>query len=64
MDFIVKLLKLRDSIFGREYNSILIITDQLIKEIKLIPFNKTINAPNMAYIIIKEVIATKSLSDK
>jgi hypothetical protein len=64
MNFIVKLLRLRDSTFGKEYNSIFIITNRLTKEAKFVPFNKTTDTPNVAYTIMQEVVATEGLSDK
>jgi hypothetical protein len=64
MDFIVKLLKLRDPTNGKKYNSIFTITDRLIKEAKFISFNKAIDAPGVAHIVMREVVATKGLSDK
>jgi hypothetical protein len=64
MDFIVKLPKSRDSTNGKEYNSIFTITDQLIKEAKFVPFNEAINAPGVAHIVMREVVATEGLSDE
>jgi hypothetical protein len=64
MDFIVKLLRLRNLISSKEYNSIFIITNQLIKEAKFMPFNKAINTPETAHIIMREMVAIKSLLDK
>jgi hypothetical protein len=64
MDFIVKLPRSRNPTFGKEYNSIFTITNRLIKEAKFMPFNKTTDAPNVAYIIMREVVATESLLDK
>jgi hypothetical protein len=64
MDFIVKLLKSRDSTNGKEYDSIFMITDRLIKEAKFVPFNKAIDAPGVAYIVMREVVATESLLNK
>ena len=40
MDFIIKLLKLKDIASGAKYNSILIIINKLIKYIYLIPYNE------------------------
>jgi hypothetical protein len=64
MDFIVKLPKSRDLTNSREYNSIFTITDRLTKEVKFVPFNKATNAPGVAHIVMREVVATKGLSDE
>jgi hypothetical protein len=64
MDFIIKLLKSRDSTNSREYNSIFIITDRLIKEVKFVSFNKAIDISRTAHIVIREVVAIESLLDK
>jgi tRNA/tmRNA/rRNA uracil-C5-methylase (TrmA/RlmC/RlmD family) len=60
----VKLPKSRDPIFGREYNTILTIIDRLIKEAKFVPMNEATDAPDTAYIVMREVVATESLSDE
>jgi hypothetical protein len=64
IDFIVKLPKSRDSISEKEYNSILIITNWLIKEAKFASINKATNAPNTAHLVMREVVATEGLSNK
>jgi hypothetical protein len=51
MDFIVKLLKSKDSAIGLEYDSILTITERMIKYAYFILFLKTISAPKLVYII-------------
>jgi hypothetical protein len=60
----VKLLKSRNLITSKEYNSIFTITNRLTKEAKFMPFNKAINAPGTAYTVIREVVAIEGLSDK
>jgi hypothetical protein len=60
----VKLPKSRDSILGKEYDSILIITNQLIKEAKFALINKATNTPAIAYLVVREVVATKGLSNE
>jgi hypothetical protein len=60
----MKLLKSRDLVFSKEYNTIFTITNRLIKEVKFIPINKAINAPGTAYIVIREVIVIEDLLDK
>jgi hypothetical protein len=64
MDFIVKLPKSRDLVSGREYNTILTITDRLIKEAKFMPINEVTDALSMAYIVMREVVATEGLPDE
>jgi hypothetical protein len=64
MDFIVKLPKSRNPISGKEYNSILIIIDQLTKEAKFALINKATDAPNTAYLVIREVVTTEGLSNE
>jgi hypothetical protein len=64
MDFIVKLSKSRDLILGKEYNSILTITNRLIKEVKFALINKVTDAPGTAHLVMREVVAIKDLSNK
>jgi hypothetical protein len=64
MDFIVKLLKSRDSISEKEYNSILTITDRLTKEVKFALINKVTNAPATAHLVMQEVVATEGLPNE
>jgi hypothetical protein len=64
MDFIVKLPRSRNLTSSKEYNSIFIITNQLIKEAKFIPFNKATNAPGVAHIVMREVVAIEGLLDE
>jgi hypothetical protein len=64
MDFIVKLLKSKDPAIRKKYNSILTITDWLIKEAKFILTNKTTEASETAHLIVKEIVATEELSDE
>jgi hypothetical protein len=60
----MKLSRLRDLTNSKKYNSIFIITNRLIKKAKFMPFNKAINAPGVAHIVMRKVIATESLLDK
>jgi hypothetical protein len=52
MDFIIKLLKSKDSITDQEYNSILMITNWFTKESKFIPINKVTDAPGTVYLVM------------
>jgi hypothetical protein len=60
----MKLPKSRDPISGRKYDSILIITDQLIKEAKFAPINKAIDAPSMAHLVMQNIVATEGLPNE
>ncbi len=44
MDFIIKLLELKDLVTGGTFNSIIVIIDKLIKYIILIPYKETYKA--------------------
>ena len=44
MDFIIKLLKLKDPLTKEEYDAILVIVDRLTKYSYLIPFKETYTA--------------------
>ena len=64
MDFIVKLLKSKESTTEKEYDSILTTTDWLIKEVKFILTNKATEASETAYLIVKEIVTTEELLDE
>jgi hypothetical protein len=64
MDFIVKLPKSKDPATEKKYDSILTTTDWLTKEAKFIPINKTTEASETAYLVIKEIVATEGLPDE
>jgi transposase InsO family protein len=64
MDFIMKLPKSRDPISGKEYDSILIITDRLIKEAKFALINEATDAPGTAYLVVQNVVATEGLPNE
>jgi hypothetical protein len=64
MDFIIKLPKSRDLILEKEYNSILTITNWLIKEAKFALINKVTDAPGTTHLVMQEVVATEGLSNK
>ncbi len=44
MDFIIKLLELKDLVTGGTFNSIIVIINKLIKYIILIPYKETYKA--------------------
>ncbi len=64
MNFIVKLLKSKDLITKKEYNSILTITDWLMKYAMFISMNEATDASGTAHLMIWNVIANESLSDE
>jgi hypothetical protein len=57
LDFVIKLLLLRDLITGIEYDSILVITDRLIKYIYIILYLEASTAENLAYMFLRVIIA-------
>jgi hypothetical protein len=69
LDFVVKLLLSQDPITGVEYDSILVITDRLIKYTYIILYLEASIAENLDYIFLKIIIANYSaleemISDK
>jgi hypothetical protein len=66
---VVKLLLLQDLITGIKYDSILVVTDRLIKYTYIILYLEANIAKNLAYVFLKIVIANYSaleemISDK
>jgi hypothetical protein len=69
LDFVVKLLLLRDPIIRIEYNSILVITDRLIKYTYIILYLEASTVENLAYAFLRVVVVNYSaleeiISDK
>jgi hypothetical protein len=56
LDFVVKLLLLRDPIIGIKYDSILVIIDRLTKYIYIILYLEANMAENLAYVFLRVVI--------
>ena len=56
MDFIVKLLILKDPVIHEKYDTILVIVDRLTKLSHLIPFNKKYTAEQLGFIILDRLI--------
>ena len=56
MDFIVKLLKLKDPITKEEYDVILVLVDRLTKYLHLIPFKEKYTAEQLGFIILDRLI--------
>jgi hypothetical protein len=60
LDFVVKLLLLRDLITRVEYDSILVITDKLTKYIYIILYLEANTAENLAYAFLRVIVANYS----
>ena len=56
MDFIVKLLILKDPVIREEYDIILVIVDRLIKLLYLILFKEKYTAEQLGFIILDRLI--------
>ncbi len=61
MNFITKLSSSKDSAWGVQFNSILMIVNRLIKYTMFISFKKTVTAPVLVYIILQELISNHEL---
>jgi hypothetical protein len=57
LDFITKLLLLKELITGVMYDSIMVVTDRLTKYAYFIPYFKSFSAEDLAYIFYKHVVA-------
>ena len=57
LDFIVKLLLLKEPLTGISYNDILVIMNRLTKYVYLISYKEASNAEDLAYIFIKIIMA-------
>jgi hypothetical protein len=69
LDFVVKLLLLRDPITGIKYNSILVVTDRLIKYTYIILYLEASIVEDLVYTFLRVVVANYSalkemISDK
>jgi len=62
MNFITKLLTLKNPAWGVKFNSILTIVDRLIKYIMFISFKKTTTASVLMYTILQELVSNHGLS--
>ena len=56
MDFIVKLLKLKDPIIKEEYDAILVLVDRLTKYSHMILFKEKYTAEQLGFIILDRLI--------
>jgi hypothetical protein len=64
LDFVIKLLLLRDIIIRIEYDSILVITDRLIKYIYIILYLKANIIEHLVYIFLKIIIMNYNVPEK
>ena len=62
INFVTKLLKLINFVIKEIYNSILIITDQLIKYFYMILFKKQYNAKQLKFLILNRLIQYYKIS--
>ena len=64
MNFIVKLSLLKKLLTEVFYNLILIIVNQLVKEVQFISYKKVLNTEELIYIFLRNITALQDLSDK
>jgi hypothetical protein len=64
IDFIVKLPPSKDHYTGVTYDSIAVTTERLTKYAKFIPWKEDYDAPQLARIFLKEVVALHGLPDE
>ena len=64
LDFVIKLLLLRDLITGVEYDFILVITDRLTKYTYIILYLEASTAENLAYAFLRVVVANYSAPEE
>ncbi len=61
MDFIIKLLKLRDLVIKDVFNLIIIIINKLIKYAIMIPYKETYKVDQLGYILLDKLIRDYSI---
>ena len=64
MDFIIKLPASREIITGVIYDSVLVVTDRLIKYAHFIPYKKGSTAEELAYAFNRNVIANHGIPEE
>ena len=64
MDFIVKLLELKDLAIGTKYDSILVVVDRLTKYTYFIPFQEATDVTQLAYVFLRIIIANYYLPEE
>ena len=62
MNFIIKLLKFKDSIINVVYDSILVMIDRLIKYLHIVSFNETYIAKQLKFIVLNRLIRYHEIS--
>ena len=55
IDFIIKLLRLKEPLIGISYDSILVVVDRLTKYAYLVSYLELLNTEDLAYTLIKIV---------
>lgn len=61
MDFVVKLLKLKDLVTGNTFNSIIVIINKLIKYAIIIPYKEIYKAYQLGFILLDKLIRDYSI---
>jgi hypothetical protein len=64
LDFVVKLLLLRDLIIGVEYDFILVVTDRLTKYTYIILYLEASTAEDLVYTFLRIIVANYSAPEK
>jgi hypothetical protein len=64
LDFVIKLLLLRDPIIGIKYDFILVITDRLTKYIYIILYLEASIIEDLAYMFLRVVVANYNTREK
>jgi len=63
MDFVVKLLKLKDLVTGDTFNSIIVIINKLIKYAILIPYKEIYKVDQLEFILLDRLIRDYSIPE-
>jgi hypothetical protein len=64
LDFIVKLLPLKEALIGVTYNSILVVTDRLIKYAYFIPYKEGLTTEELVYIFNRNIIVNYGILEE
>jgi hypothetical protein len=64
MDFVVKLLRVKDFVSNTSYNSIFIIVERFTKYRRFVPINEFHIAEDFTNIIIREIVSNHGLPDE
>ena len=64
MNFIVKLPPSKEPLTEVTYDSILIIVNQLTKEVRFLPYKEVSDAEELAYTFLRNVTVLQELSDE